>query len=246
MGMYDYLAGEQVKCFYIPVFNSNINDLIIKDITWHSGGLMRDYNIGDKLPLNTLYYKYPKDFIIFDINYDPKFIFIVKDGKLNSKDTLDTFIYKDFTCRVFDYRGIEYNIKRTKDFYILMKTNVELQKQKKQIANKYFGVKDVWDVIKDDIKYYDSVKDKYHTKLQELNSYFCDKWLIKDKYWLEKQFGELIDCYFTNFICDDEMTYKCKQAIIEFVDKYNNIINKYLDWSGNDKELEYDIKEIIK
>ena len=49
MGMYDYINGEQVKCFYnlIP----NVNNNLIDDDFWHSGGNLINYKNGDKIPI---------------------------------------------------------------------------------------------------------------------------------------------------------------------------------------------------
>ena len=58
MGLYDYLNGEQVKIFYSPVFWSENEG----ENVYYSGGGLRGYINGDKLPLKTLYYKYPDDF----------------------------------------------------------------------------------------------------------------------------------------------------------------------------------------
>ena len=42
MGMYDYLGGEQVKIFYVPIFVEK--DFIDqKPTTYHSGGSLRSF-----------------------------------------------------------------------------------------------------------------------------------------------------------------------------------------------------------
>jgi len=60
MGMFDYLISRgndvQVKCFYLPIYSNGK--------VWHSGGLLRTFHSGDEVPIKTLYYEYPKDFIV--------------------------------------------------------------------------------------------------------------------------------------------------------------------------------------
>ena len=67
MGMYDYLNGEQVKCFYIPIFyySEMENEMGFNSIH-HSGGQLIEYHNGDKLPLKTRWYKYSENLIILD------------------------------------------------------------------------------------------------------------------------------------------------------------------------------------
>ena len=45
MGMYDYINGEQVKCFYSPIYSSDGLGLAYN--TWHNGGMFRNFSTGD-------------------------------------------------------------------------------------------------------------------------------------------------------------------------------------------------------
>lgn len=72
MGMYDVINGEQVKCFYIPLYYySEIEEKLTKTGINHSCGMLRNYKNRNKLPIKTAWYKYPKNFIIADNRVDP-------------------------------------------------------------------------------------------------------------------------------------------------------------------------------
>ncbi|PFJ29065.1 MULTISPECIES: hypothetical protein [Bacillus cereus group] len=61
----DYLVDEryeaEINCFYNPIFSGEGVQIIR---TWHSGGSLSTFQVGDKLPLKTLYYEYPENFCI--------------------------------------------------------------------------------------------------------------------------------------------------------------------------------------
>lgn len=112
MGMYDYINGEQVKCFYRPIYSE-------KDGIWYSGGHMTGYVTGEVLPTKTLYYKYPSNFLIFDemLFEHSAMIHIVKDSKVFKTVLLDEFDENYFGSihNVYNYYGIELNLKNKKD-----------------------------------------------------------------------------------------------------------------------------------
>lgn len=76
--MYDLLNDSTIKCFYSPVcyrFKEDDNYSIYK-----IDGNLKSYKDGDELPLKTLYYKYPSNFVIYDD--DNLCLNIIKDSKL--------------------------------------------------------------------------------------------------------------------------------------------------------------------
>lgn len=108
MGMYDYLNGEQVKCFYrIVHYKDNSNN------SWqfsHSGGQLRSYVDGSKLPLKTFHYNYPNNFLILDEN--SSILHTIKNGKLFNTEPLRMVKSIDFNLfkNVYNYNGLELNI----------------------------------------------------------------------------------------------------------------------------------------
>lgn len=112
MGLYDYINGEQVKCFYRPVYSEG-------EGIWHSGGYMLGYVNGETVPVKTIYYKYPTNFIIFDelLNERSAIIHIIKESKVLKTVSLDSFKDEDFESidGIFDYYGVELNLKNKQD-----------------------------------------------------------------------------------------------------------------------------------
>lgn len=113
MGLYDYINGEQIKCFYRPIFSEGQG-------VWHSGGRMIGFSDGDEIPVKSMYYKYPDNFMIFDyMDYsDECYIHIIKDKKVFKTCTLEDIIddyFKDNEL-VVDYHGTSIlNIKSVAD-----------------------------------------------------------------------------------------------------------------------------------
>ena len=80
MGMYDELGGEQVKSFYVPCFY----DSSIGKKLGYMGGELRYYNKGDDIEYKTWWYRYPKDFLIVDLDiyeYVNHVFHLIQDGK---------------------------------------------------------------------------------------------------------------------------------------------------------------------
>lgn len=82
MGMYDTICGDQVKCFY--------KYYEYKDELWRTGGSLRYFGIGDKVPYRTGWYNYTKNFNIINIwdspfdaeLSDPNMLIGIRDGKV--------------------------------------------------------------------------------------------------------------------------------------------------------------------
>ena len=83
MGMYDYINGEQVKCFpWITYVNDGFPGIKL----WEHGGNLNGYENGDKVPYRSLAYNYGKYFEILDT--EPEFegeqflLHVIRDGKV--------------------------------------------------------------------------------------------------------------------------------------------------------------------
>ena len=91
MGMYNYLNGEQIKCFPVPMVyidNGEKGHVSINSV----GGLLNVYNLGDSVPYRSNIYNYGKDFMVFDYRgFEGVYtIHFIKDGKVSTFYTLDT------------------------------------------------------------------------------------------------------------------------------------------------------------
>src|SRR5690606_38649303 len=99
--------------------------------------------------------------------------------------TINELTQDDLGEEVFSYIGKELNVKTIKDFHMLKEDYLSYI----ELENKLFP---------DGILNYIKNEDRYKDKFLAINNkfkLFCDKWFAKDKYTLEKQFGELLDCY---------------------------------------------------
>lgn len=105
MGMFDTIHNEQVKCF--PVTMTDVRD----DGTIHfykSGGSMKYFRIGDKVPHQTPYYNYGDTFAIFDytnILYEMPQVIVVLDGRVSAIHRYDKVPKATYINVVIDNYG---------------------------------------------------------------------------------------------------------------------------------------------
>jgi hypothetical protein len=254
MGMYDYLSEEQIKIFYSPIFNKS--DIVTNEPdTWHSGGQLRDFDESSELPLKTWYYKYPPNFIVFDFRWDSKNVWVIRDGKFKEFKSYTKLIEDDLGETVYDYYGNELNIKTLQDFH-----DIKIdEKYTKELHDKYekeFFPEGVFNVIKNRTEYYNSVKDEWDKIREKTYGAFNKKWYFEDKYKLEKQLGEYLECLFYLGVMKDGEVYEwhnpmeeylaCKTAMINFIKNNDEIVDKYISWLELTPEEEKDIREIIQ
>lgn len=118
MGMYDYLDGEQVKCFYIYGYSTDI----ITPGLWISGGSLESYPVGSKVPYKTKYYDYTKNFNIIITDQFSELplstmIGVIRNGILKKVIPLSLTIDDDWkdVLRCIDYYGDWLNIHSKKE-----------------------------------------------------------------------------------------------------------------------------------
>ena len=264
MGMYDYINGEQVKCFYRPIFSEN-------EGLWHSGGLMRSYVDGDELPLKTMYYKYPNNFMIFDyIDYDDEcFIHIVKDKKIyktcDLNDIKDEY-FEDNKLVVSYYGSSILNFKSVSDILEYIKDTKEHNLKIKEIKrdtrlaydefiksfralqrlNKIKNSKEVFELIKP--KYFNSLKDLFKSKNIELNDDFIKAIKIDELLNDENFMNKLNDILETEMKKEfDELSNKHDVAFKKAEEKIKPLDTVYLNkWYLKDEfSLEKDFGEYL-
>lgn len=215
MGMYDYINGNQIKCFYTPLFY--VCDILEDNYINHSGGSLTGFNMGCKVPFKTMYYNYSKDFIIYDYR-DDNFVHIIKDGMVYETILLDKLSdeYMSYSC--VDYFGNKLNIKTKDDMFVIKNEFKDLFENKRKISRK--------------IKENPSMRKQYIDEMKALNEEFNNKWIIvefKD----EKYFGELISNYLWLKNTEDVNDFNlCKSLIIKLLNENENIVNNYNNWSN--------------
>lgn len=248
MGMYDYLGEYQVKLFYIPLFYKPFSEDGGYSLT-HSGGSLRSFGKGDQLPLETGYYKYCKDFCIFDNNCEDygecglgvfrDLVHIIKDGMYLKTVVLDDFDEKDIGDAVYTYYGRMLNINNKKDFYEHLKILKELEIKDKEIQNKYYP-NGVMNTIRDNMDFYLKNKDSYFGETKELKNIYFPKLYKEDLFYLEKLCGEYIDVLLYAFedmdkpkdVCRDYKKYfkEVLEETTNFISQNEGILDKYFEY----------------
>lgn len=167
MGLYDYLNGDQVKCFYIPNMYVDVDPLFrtkekILDI-WNIGGNLKGYKNGNRVPYKSLYYYYGKNFIIFNCDHfegTESIIHIIENGKLLASYDIDEIPNIDISkFNVFDKYGEQLNIKTVEDF--LLYQNEKVSSYKEYIER-----------TKDSSKEFAEIMKKYHTEKEDCKKNF--------------------------------------------------------------------------
>ena len=131
MGSHDYINGVETLVFYHPVF-----DVYLKN-TINIGGFTTSYYTGNQVPIKTLYYNRPKDFLVFDENeyQNNPLLHVIKDGIV-----FDTISLKDATDDLFggnilvlNRYGDELNIKSKENCYSFIKDSIKYNQNLKKI-----------------------------------------------------------------------------------------------------------------
>lgn len=126
MGMYDNIEDIQVKCFDVPIYHKdNFTRECIGDSSqsglWFSGGSLRCFNKGQKVPFKTLWYNYSPNFGIYDysLDFSEENLIIIKNGKV-SKIHRNFANIKDTDLKnlnmIIGYGGNPLNIYKVEDF----------------------------------------------------------------------------------------------------------------------------------
>lgn len=116
ISLYDYLGDEQVQLFYSPI--------ICNEKIAYLGGNFLKFNKGDKLPLKTLYYQYPDNFIVYHNRTSEKIISIIKNGVFLKTKYLKEISTTDLTELIVDIKGTPLNINKVSDFEIIHENKV--------------------------------------------------------------------------------------------------------------------------
>lgn len=192
MGMYDYLGEEQVKVFYRPIFNLDKKNPMNSSY-WHSGGQLRAYDTGDKLPLQELWYKYPSNFLIFDYRFDCEEVWIVRDGCFHLLTTYKELTQKELGVSVFDTNGTRLNISDLSHFAEIKKEANALLESQKNIRVRHFP-DGIVQTMRKDMTAYKQMNESYLAAIQTIKAPFLQKWFMELEFQEEMEFGALIDC----------------------------------------------------
>lgn len=220
MGMFDYLGGEQIKIFYLPVFSKK-DIMTDKPNTWHSGGRLREFNKESELPLKTWYYKYPQNFIAYDFYYDEGDIWIIKNGKFESYKHINELTENDLGEAVYAYYGAELNINNIDDF-----KTIKIERNEFEDSDN----KQDWDTFYS--KWYKEDKHELEKQLGEYLDCFAG---------IEPRKDEEIFSWWNPM----EEYLACKDAIKKFINNNEDIVEKYFYWYEGAVEEECEMRKLL-
>lgn len=104
MGLYDYINGTQVKCFYDCLYSKSPKR---KSSIYFTHGNLITYNTGESVPYKTMYYNYTPNFIVYDYRNKNYPLHIIREGKVYKSVLLADVISEDLleNQMVIDYYG---------------------------------------------------------------------------------------------------------------------------------------------
>lgn len=209
MGMYNYLNGEQIKCFSVPIVyigNDYTTDSEVDRVCFATmGGMLESYRIGDEVPYKSSIYNFGKDFIVYDYrgitymgDYDTPLVHFIRDGKVASFCHVDKLPLDIPRMLVIDNNGNPLNIQSRDDFFSIAK------EFKEKIDGEYYsGLREIRDMFDD---YIDSLREEnpkeelkaeYERRAEELRKrtfdVFREKWYLDDSKYVSNQIGWLVD-----------------------------------------------------
>lgn len=166
MGMYDYINGEQVKCFGVACYYGD------RDGVSPMGGILKSFNTGNKVPYKTKWYNFTKNFVVVDNHpfeeEDYMIFHVIKDGKVFGTfkfNDITNDILKDFDVFV-DYWGERLTIRTKEDAEMYKEDLAFWQKERLVISSKSHAIfqesMELWrslrDIDKDSEEYIEKKK----------------------------------------------------------------------------------------
>ena len=259
MGMYDYLGGEQIKIFYHPIFNRN-KEKPEQSSFWYSMGRLESYDKDDDLPLKTLWYQYPQNFLVYDYRFDYTDVWIIKNGKFDRLIPFTELTEADLTEHIYDYHGEPLNLQKLSDFQQIKDDFNNRLKELNAIEKEIFPNGYNIQYVKENPEEFKRLTDLKHQKWDEINEKYKGKWMVEEEsqFEAEEAFGALIECYtFTrsrkdgeplrDIIVPMEDYNACKQTLQRILKETPDIVDRFKAWV-NDEELlsTYQLDELVQ
>jgi hypothetical protein len=250
VGMYDYVGGEQIKIFYHPIFNLN-KENPEQSSFWYSMGSLQSYGKEDELPLKTLWYQYPQNFLVYDYRFEHTDVWIIKEGKFDRLISYSELNEEDLVDAVYDYYGNPIIIKTLADFQ-QMKDDYnnrfeEIQAVHKEVFPNGYNVQ----FVRENPEEFDrlcAIKDE---KVREVDEKYRKKrtWYPETPHKEEEAFGALIECYVFALTRKNDEPLKdiilpakdfegCKLMLQRILRETPNIVDRFKAWVNDDDLLE--------
>lgn len=223
MGMYDNIEDYQVKCFYVPMFSKDEYPLTPSSGIYTSGGRLRYFKKGQKVPYKTFYYDYSPNFAIYDYGlfFEEEIFIVIKNGKITKIiDDINKVTNDDFKGinNVINYVGSFLNIKNVEDiskyredFLYYQKLRDEITKKQTEYLNlsfHYMHMKNERKPLEEGLtkeeaeklsheylKKHEIERDKTSKEIDDLRKNLLDPWFAEPLNEEENDLGCLIECF---------------------------------------------------
>ena len=194
MSLCDYLEDKGVTCFYgISFYKTEYEIDNKKSGVASTCEETRFFHTGDKLPLKTNYYLYPKDFFIYDYISNERIIHIVEDETYKGYKCVDECDIDYSNSYVVSANGLEIlDIKSKNDLIELQNHWNECKQRYADIKLKYFPNGDV-SMFMSNITKYNELKPLCNRELDAVVEEFKTIWVKEDEFYIEKRYGVLIE-----------------------------------------------------
>lgn len=246
--MYDYMGKEQIKCFHLPFVDADDKSFNLRCLE----GNFRGYRKGDKVPYQTLYYNYGKNFLIFDymaalVEEDDIFVHIIEKGRYIKTVKYNKLPKNYKICKVVSKNGKELNIHSSEDlslFITELSNNIKKDRELTEYYNKEFGVKgyNIRELKEKSVSSEEFMADLDKRKkildivCEKTTIPFSKKWFVEEELEENLFVGYLLDCYISkeksesdwNMIFEKFNEYMYKNNLT-----YNYLLEKYLSWVRN-------------
>ncbi len=194
MGLYDFLEDKCVKCFYeISFYKTEYEiDNNKSGITYISGN-SKSFEVGDKLPLKTNYYLYPKDFYIYDYTSNDRIIHVIENEIYKGYVSIENIDLDFENAYIINSDGLEIlDIKSKDDFYEIANHWSDCKKEYSNLSLKYFPQGTLSMFMHNTVKY-NQVKPQFDKEIDAVLKDFRDIWVKEDEYYIEKRYGTLVE-----------------------------------------------------
>lgn len=199
MGMFDTLISNdyevQIKCFYIPMYD--VDD----KLTYHLGGVMNTYRVGNSAPTKIIYYEYPNEFLIY-----------LQNGHF--KEEYEFALFKDTQFKGF-YKINDVELKEYKNIF----SNVYDYRGRKLKVNSKENILEYLQQLKEEIN-------KNNRNFIDFYKIWCEDISLENQ--LGELF-ECLEFNMLSFKNNDDKVENIKNYILDFKKKHKNIYDKFIN-----------------
>lgn len=249
MSLYDYLNGEQIKFFSVPMIGIDDGSISKGNLLYFGGGQFRSFEKGKKVPYKTLFYNFGENFNIIDLEpyeNDECMINLIRNG-INTgfvfiSDTEAKNV--DLSLPTYEIRGTKLNVSSIEDIKNLIQLRKEFREcfktEKVDAHNAWFNFVRNNKEKDSDPEYINKYKELYYQytleneankKIRNVIGDKMEQYYIHEDYTEYEIFGGFVDGLFnyikTITMYDPQHFYVNDERLV-FIVCYNEM-KKFLD-----------------